>query len=77
MELLFPKNYSGLGLSEADFRQLRCKEEMRQIFENIGFQFKGNIFEAIFERAKGIQGTILDRVSCHAFTASIHEMCGQ
>ena len=50
---------------------------MREIFENIGFQFKGNIFDAIFERAKGIQGTILDKVSCTAFRDSLYEMAGR
>ena len=65
--MLFPKNYSGLGLSQDDFNQTRSRAEVREIFENIGFQFKGNIFDAIFERAKGIQGTILDKVSCTAF----------
>ena len=77
MELLFPKNYSGLGLSQDDFNQLRSKEEIREIFEHIGFQFKGNIFDAIFERAKGIQGTILDRVCCLAFRDSLYEMAGR
>ena len=76
MELLFPKNYSGLGLSQDDFQQTRSRAEIKEIFEKIGFQFKGNIFDAIFERAKGMQGTILDKVSCTAFRNSLYEMVG-
>lgn len=77
VELLFPKNYSGLGLSQDDFQQTRSRTEIREIFERIGFQFKGNIFDAIFERAKGMQGTILDKVSCTAFRNSLYEMAGR
>lgn len=55
---------------------MRPKAEIYEIFTNIGFEFKGNVFEAIFERSKVIQGTILDRVSCNSFKKSIYEMCG-
>jgi hypothetical protein len=47
------------------------------MFENIGFQFRGNIFNTIFERAKVIQGTILDKISCNSFKKSIYEMTGR
>jgi hypothetical protein len=73
VELLFPKQFSGFGVGEEDFTVARPKSEIRQIFENIGFQFKGNIFEVVFERAKAIQGTILDKVSCNSFKKSILE----
>jgi hypothetical protein len=52
----------------------RAKAEIKKIFENIGFVFKGNIFDAIFERSKIIQGTILDKVSCSAFKKSLQEL---
>lgn len=64
-------------MGQEDFNQSRPKAEIKQIFENIGFQFRGNIFDAIFERAKAIQGTILDRVSCASFKRSLQEMGGK
>jgi hypothetical protein len=46
-------------VGDEDFDKVRPKQEIREIFEAIGFQFKKNYFDVIFERAKGIQGTIL------------------
>jgi hypothetical protein len=64
-----------LGVDDEDFKAGRSKEEIYEIFTKVGFDFKGNVFEAIFERSKVIEGTILDRVSCHSFKAAIYEMC--
>lgn len=52
----------------------RPKKEIQEIFTNIGFQFKSNIFDAIFERSKAIQGTILDKVSCESFKRALYDM---
>ena len=48
MELLFPKQFSSFGVGEEDFSLPRTKAEIRSIFESIGFNFKGGIFEVLF-----------------------------
>ena len=63
-------------MTDDDFKLPRPKNEIRQIFENIGCQFRGSIFSVIFERAKAIEGTILDKVSCHSFKKSMMELKG-
>ena len=74
--MLFPKEFSGFGISDEEFKVVRPRAEIRQIFENIGFQFKGNIFNVLFERAKAFEGTILDKVSCNSFKRSMYELKG-
>ena len=63
-------------MEDEDFERVRPKDEIYDIFTSIGFEFKGNVFEAIFERSKVIQGTILNKVSCSSFKRAIYEMCG-
>ena len=52
---MFPKDFASFGVDEKDFRVARPKKEIEEIFRNIGFNFRGNIFDAIFERAKGFR----------------------
>jgi hypothetical protein len=59
-------------VDDEDFDVARPKPEIYEIFVNIGFQFKDNIFDAIFERSKVIHGTILDKVSCNSFKKAIY-----
>lgn len=61
-------------MDDKDFKIPRPKKEIQEIFTNIGFQFKSNIFDAIFERSKAIQGTILDKVSCESFKKALYDM---
>jgi hypothetical protein len=67
VDLLFPSNYSELGVSEADFRQLRSREEIRMLFSRIGFAYKAGKFNAIYNRAKEIGDASDDRVSVRHF----------
>jgi len=76
VELLFSQPDVLAGIDESDFDRLRTKAEILDIFEKIGFQFRGNIFDAIFERSKAIHGTILDKVSCTSFKKAIYELSG-
>jgi hypothetical protein len=77
VELLFPQPDVLAGVDESDYENVRSKEEIREIFENVGFQFRGSIFDAIFERSKAIHGTILNRVSCNSFKKAIYELSGR
>jgi hypothetical protein len=71
---LFPKDFASFGVDEKDFRVARAKKEIEEIFRNIGFNFRGNIFDAIFERAKGFEGTILEKVRCESFKKALYDM---
>lgn len=52
VELLFPSSYLEFGVTEEDFNAARTKDEIKVIFENIGFKYKIGKFNAMFERAK-------------------------
>ena len=74
VDLLFPSNYSEIGIQEADFRQLRTREEIRVLFEKIGYQYKIGKFNAMYNRAKEISGSEDDRVSVRHFQIALSEM---
>ena len=52
IELLFPSSYTEFGITEEDFNEPRSKEEIKMIFENIGFKYKIGKFNAMFSRAQ-------------------------
>lgn len=52
IELLFPTTFLELGITEEDFNLLRDKEEIKLIFENIGFKYKIGKFQGIYTRAQ-------------------------
>ena len=51
--LLCPTTFLEFGVNEADFNAPRTKDEIRSIFENIGFKYKQGKFNAIYDRAGG------------------------
>ena len=72
--MLFPSNYSELGINETDFRGLRSREEIRGLFERIGYTYKIGKFNAMYNRAKEMAGSEDDRVSVRHFQIAISEM---
>lgn len=54
VDLLFPSNYSELGISETDFRKLRSRDEIKAMFTAIGYDYKIGKFNAMYNRAKEI-----------------------
>ena len=38
--LLFPSKFSHMGLSKEDFALKRSREEIKEIFESIGYKYK-------------------------------------
>lgn len=54
MDLLFPSNFSENGVSEHDFRDLRTRQEIKALFEKIGYSYKIGKFNAMYNRAKEI-----------------------
>jgi len=67
VDLLFPSNYAEIGIEESDFRALRTKEEIKAMFEKIGYCYKIGKFNAMFNRAKEYAGSNEDRVSIRHF----------
>ena len=65
--MLFPSNYSELGISEYDFRQPRSRDEIRLLFERIGYNYKIGKFNTMYNRAKELAGSHDDRVSVRHF----------
>ena len=67
MDLLFPSNYQEKGVSEHDFKSLRSREEIKSLFEKIGFSYKQGKFNAMFNRAKELAGSADNRISVRHF----------
>ena len=67
VDLLFPSNYSEIGISEQDFRRLRSRTEIRALFEKIGFSYKVGKFNAMYNRAKELAQSNDDTVSVRHF----------
>ena len=50
-ELLYPRGYWERGITEDDFQLLRGREELRDIFQKIGYRYKAGKFNTMFNRA--------------------------
>jgi len=72
--LLFPQKFSEMGIDNQDFEALRPKEQIRQMFANIGYAYKPGKFEGVFMRAQQLCGSESDEVSVRAFIEAIKEM---
>ena len=75
---MFPSGHTELGVTEHDFRALRTRDQIRALFEKIGFTYKIGKFNAMYNRAKEIAGTAGedDRVCVRDFQIAISEMHG-
>jgi hypothetical protein len=62
-----------MGITEYDFQLPREREEIKLLFEKIGFSYKIGKFNAMYNRAKDLtmQG---DLVSVRAFMQAVNEM---
>ena len=67
MDLLFPSNYSEIGITEGDFRGTRTREEIKKMFEAVGYNYKIGKFNAMYNRAKEIAQTADDKVCVRDF----------
>jgi len=54
VDLLFPSNYSEMGVSEYDFRAQRSRDEIKALFIKIGYTYKIGKFNAMYNRAKEV-----------------------
>jgi len=73
-ELLNPERFHHMGVSRKDFEAFRPKEEIKNLFANIGYQYKPGKFEGIFMRAQELCGNEGDFVSIKSFIQAVKEM---
>jgi len=71
VDLLFPSSYSEMGIQETDFRKLRSRDEIKCMFEAIGYTYKLGKFNAMYNKAKEFANSGDDRVSVRDFQMAI------
>ena len=74
VEILFPNTFTEMGISEYDFQVPRFRDEIKLLFERIGFSYKIGKFNAMFARARDITGGNGDQASVRAFIQAVHEL---
>lgn len=77
VDLLFPSTFTEMGITEYDFQLPRPREEIKVLFERIGFSYKVGKFNAMYNRAKQLMGhqpLPSDHVSVRAFMQTVNEM---
>ena len=81
VDLLFPSTYQELNVTEFDFQQPKPRQEIKNLFEKIGFSYKVGKFNAIYNRAKelmvslrGPQSVDDDKVSVRAFMGAVKDL---
>lgn len=78
IDLLCPATFVELGISETDFERPRSYDEIKSLFEKIGYSYKIGKFNAIFNRAKQYSRTSgyyeNDCVSIRAFMCAINDL---
>lgn len=74
VDLLFPTTFTELGISEYEFSALRTKDEIKDLFSRIGYSYKIGKFNAMFNRAKLLDGSPSDTCSVRAFMKIVEEL---
>jgi len=68
---LYPATALEFGIQEADFQQLRSREQIKVLFEKIGHTFKAGKFNTLYNRAQELCDLKDGRVSVRSFLQSI------
>ena len=71
---MFPSGFNEVGVNETEFRNKRSREQIKMIFENIGYSYKIGKFNAIYNRAKEVSGSTDDKVCVRDFQYALSEM---
>ena len=67
VDLMYQATAAEIGITEADFQQLRSREQISSIFEKVGLTYKAGQFNTLFGRAKELSQSQDDRASVRAF----------
>lgn len=73
VDLLFPSTFTEMGITDYDFQLPRSREEIRILFEKIGYSYKVGKFNAMYNRAKDLT-CAGENVSVRAFMQTVNEM---
>ena len=71
VDLLFPSTQNELGIEETDFQVARDRATIKNLFESIGYSYKQGKFNAMYNKAKEICGSLNDMVSVRAFMTAV------
>lgn len=65
-----------MGITEYDFQMPRPREDIKMLFERIGFTYKIGKFNAMYNRAKELMNNQAanDLVSVRAFMQAVNEL---
>lgn len=74
VDLLFPKTFNELGVSDYDFSAVRSKFEIKALFERIGYSYKAGKFNAMFNKATALDQCAPDFCSVRSFMKIVEEM---
>jgi hypothetical protein len=82
VDLLFPSTYQELNVTEFDFQQPKHRQDIKNLFEKIGFTYKVGKFNAMYNRAKEFMAQYRgqavavddDKVSVRAFMSAVKEL---
>jgi hypothetical protein len=72
--LLYPSTFTELGISEEDFQMLRSRQQIKDLFESIGYNYKIGKFNAMYNRGKEYCGATDDRCSVRGFIMAVREL---
>ena len=56
IDVLFPSTFTEIGITEYDFQLPRRRDEIRTLFEKIGYSYKVGKFNAMYNRALEFMG---------------------
>ena len=51
---MFPSTFTEMGITEYDFMLPRPRDDVKMLFERIGFSYKIGKFNAMYNRAKEV-----------------------
>lgn len=74
IDLLYPATFTECGVSEFDFQLPRSKDQIKALFEKIGYNYKVGKFNCIFNRAKEMCDSQDDLVSVRAFMMAVNAL---
>ncbi len=57
IDILFPSTFTEMGITEYDFQLPRRRDEIRTLFEKIGYSYKVGKFNAMYNRALELMGS--------------------
>jgi len=71
VDLMYPATAAEIGITETDFQQMRDRETIRVLFEQVGHSFRPGKFNTLFNKAKELSQSTDDRTNVRCFLQSM------